>query len=84
MKYSVILHGLVVEWWIFILKVPGSNPVQSEENSNFGETFDFCYIFKKNYLLPQKTTASQTNFGFTNMKLKMLNFRAKALRKGQF
>ena len=51
---SVILHGLVVEWWIDILKVPGLNPVQGEENSNFGETFDFCYICKKTIFCHKK------------------------------
>ena len=38
----------------------------------------------KNQLTPKKTTASQTNFDFTNMGLEVLSFRVMTLRKGKF
>ena len=61
-------------------KVPGSNPTQGTKDFlTFGKTLKFFFTFSKYYFLPQKTTASQTHFSFTNMGSEMNTDRATAI-----
>ena len=60
-------------------KVPGSNSTQSSKDFlTFGETLYFFYFFKLLFF-PQKYTASQTHFGFTNTRSNMHRFSSTAI-----
>ena len=65
-------------------KVPGSNPTQGTKISLLLEKLCISLTFSKNYFLPQKPTASQTHFSFTNMGSEMNTDRATAIWNRKF
>ena len=50
----------------------------------FGKKLFTFQLFSKNYFLPQKTTASQTNFHFSNMGSNMHCFSCKVIWNKKF
>ena len=78
--FIICLYGLVVRALGWYSKGPWFKSYQVQQKIDFFWKKLFIFLlFSKIYFLPQKTTASQTNFDFTNKGSNMHCFSCRAI-----